>query len=132
MWSSRTCSRSLELELGEITQALIAADAYRTNSLDIGVGHDDEGTRPSVIDTLGAVEPCYRLLEDAMSVRPLIAALPERERRVLIMRFFEAKTQTQIAERLGVSQMQVSRILARTLDTLREQAIGADPGRKVA
>jgi RNA polymerase sigma-B factor len=67
-----------------------------------------------------------------MAVRPLIAALPERERRVLIMRFFESKTQTQIAERLGVSQMQVSRILARTLDTLREQAIGADRRREVA
>jgi RNA polymerase sigma-B factor len=51
----------------------------------------------------------------------LIAALPEREREVLHMRFFESMTQSQIAERIGVSQMQVSRILANTLTSLRDQ-----------
>ncbi|WP_040694074.1 RNA polymerase sigma factor SigF [Nocardia vinacea] len=132
MPTAREIAAELDLELGEVTQALIAANAYQTNSLDIGVGDSDEGTRPSVIDTLGAVEPCYRLLEDAMSVRPLLAALPDTQRRVLIMRFFESKTQSQIAVRLGVSQMQVSRILTKTLNTLREQVIGADSRREVA
>ncbi|WP_433677897.1 RNA polymerase sigma factor SigF [Nocardia sp. CA-119907] len=132
MPTAREIAAELDLELGEVTQALIAADAYQTNSLDIGVGHDDEGTRRSVVDTLGAVEPCYRLLEDAMSVRPFIAALPELQRRILIMRFFESKTQSQIAERLGVSQMQVSRLLTRTLNKLREQVIGADNRREIA
>jgi RNA polymerase sigma-B factor len=51
----------------------------------------------------------------------LIAGLPEREREVLHMRFFESMTQSQIAERIGVSQMQVSRILASTLTSLRDQ-----------
>ncbi|MFI7669509.1 RNA polymerase sigma factor SigF [Nocardia sp. NPDC049526] len=132
MPTAREIAAELDLELGEVTQALVAANAYQTNSLDIGVGDNDEGTRLSVIDTLGAVEPCYRLLEDAMSVRPLIAALPDLQRRVLIMRFFESKTQSQIAARLGVSQMQVSRILTKTLNTLREQVIGADSRREVA
>jgi RNA polymerase sigma-B factor len=50
-----------------------------------------------------------------------VAALPEGERKVLYMRFFESMTQSQIAERIGVSQMQVSRILARTLQCLRDQ-----------
>ncbi|WP_063038301.1 RNA polymerase sigma factor SigF [Nocardia pseudovaccinii] len=132
MPTAREIAAELDLELGEVTQALVAANAYQTNSLDIGVGDNDEGTRLSVIDTLGAVEPCYRLLEDAMSVRPLIAALPDDQRRVLIMRFFESKTQSQIAARLGVSQMQVSRILTKTLHTLREQALGTDSRREVA
>ncbi|MFE9322233.1 RNA polymerase sigma factor SigF [Nocardia sp. NPDC052278] len=132
MPTAREIAAELDLELGEVTQALVAANAYQTNSLDIGVGDNDEGTRLSVIDTLGAVEPCYRLLEDAMSVRPLIAALPDAQRRVLIMRFFESKTQSQIAVRLGVSQMQVSRILTKTLQTLREQALGTDSRREVA
>jgi RNA polymerase sigma-B factor len=61
----------------------------------------------------------YHLVEDFMAVKPLIADLPDRERQVLIMRFFESKTQTQIAEQLEVSQMHVSRIL----DSLREQAL---------
>lgn len=58
-----------------------------------------------------------------MAVKPLISDLPERERQVLIMRFFEGKTQTQIADVLGVSQMHVSRILAKTLRWLREEAL---------
>ena len=58
-----------------------------------------------------------------MAVRPLIRALPARQRRVLIMRFFESKTQSQIAETIGVSQMQISRILSSTLKSLREQAL---------
>ncbi|MET0992810.1 MAG: sigma-70 family RNA polymerase sigma factor [Mycobacterium sp.] len=55
------------------------------------------------------------------TVRPLIAALPQRERTVLKLRFFENMTQTQIAQRLGISQMHVSRLLARALATLRQQ-----------
>jgi RNA polymerase sigma-B factor len=51
-----------------------------------------------------------------------VAALPERQRTVLLLRFFENMTQTQIAERLGISQMHVSRLLARSLAALREQA----------
>jgi RNA polymerase sigma-B factor len=54
-------------------------------------------------------------------VRSLVFALPQREREVLYMRFFESMTQSQIAERIGVSQMQVSRILASTLQSLRDQ-----------
>ena len=55
------------------------------------------------------------------AVRALVGALPERERQVLHMRFFESMTQSQIAERIGVSQMQVSRILSNTLRCLRDQ-----------
>jgi RNA polymerase sigma-B factor len=120
--SAREIAEELDLELVEVTQALVARNAYRANSLDAATTGDGEHAAIPLTDTLGAEEPCYGLMEDAMAVRPLIAALPERERRMLIMRYFESKTQQQIADWLGVSQMQVSRILARTLKKLREQA----------
>ncbi|MFQ6394400.1 RNA polymerase sigma factor SigF [Nocardia sp. KC 131] len=120
--SAREIAEELDLELVEVTQALVARNAYRANSLDAATTDDGEHAAIPLTDTLGAEEPCYGLMEDAMAVRPLIAALPERERRMLIMRYFESKTQQQIADWLGVSQMQVSRILARTLKKLREQA----------
>ena len=58
---------------------------------------------------------------DIETVHPLIAALPDQQRTVLTLRFFENMTQTQIGERMGYSQMHVSRLLARALDTLRSQ-----------
>ncbi|MET7767837.1 RNA polymerase sigma factor SigF [Nocardia sp. NPDC005366] len=132
MPTAREIAAELDLDVVEVTQALMAANAYQTNSLDAVASSSDEQARPSIADTLGAEEPSYRLLEDALAVRPLLAALPERERRVLVMRFFENKTQAQIADRLGVSQMQVSRILTRTLKKLREQALGDDQEYRVA
>ncbi|MFC9995944.1 RNA polymerase sigma factor SigF [Nocardia sp. NPDC127526] len=122
MPTARELAAELEVELTEVTQALVARNAYKAHSLD-AASDTDEGTVRSVVNTLGADEPCYTLMEDAMAVRPLIAELPERERSVLIMRFYEHMTQSQIAARLRVSQMQVSRILSRTLATLRKQAL---------
>ncbi|MEU0876440.1 RNA polymerase sigma factor SigF [Nocardia brasiliensis] len=127
--TAREIAAELSLDVGTVTQALIASNGYQTRSLDAVMREDSENAPLPVAAGLGADEPCYRLLEESMTVRPLIAALPERERRVLIMRFFESLTQAQIAERLGVSQMQVSRILSKTLDTLREQAL--EPERSV-
>ena len=72
-------------------------------------------------DTVGALDPQIEHITDREAVRALIATLPQREREVLRMRFFESMTQSQIAEQIGVSQMQVSRILANTLRCLRDQ-----------
>ncbi|PKV98495.1 RNA polymerase sigma factor SigF [Nocardia fluminea] len=113
----------LGVDLVEVTRTLVASNGYQANSID-AVSDDDRDTPTQPItESLGADEPCYQLTEDAIAVRPLIAALPEEERQVLIMRFFENLTQSEIAERIGVSQMQISRILARTLTSLREQAL---------
>ncbi|WP_330231768.1 RNA polymerase sigma factor SigF [Nocardia sp. NBC_00508] len=128
MPTAREIAAELEVELGEVTQALIAGNAYQTNSLD-SASRDDDGAAQPLADTLGTEEPCYSLLEQSMAVRPLIAQLPPRDRQVLILRFFESRTQAQIAERLGVSQMQVSRILARILGELRERALGTEVSR---
>ncbi len=64
-------------------------------------------------------------VENRESVKPLLAALPERERRILTMRFFNEMTQSQIAAELGISQMHVSRLLAQTLQKLRTQLVAA-------
>ncbi|CFS60040.1 alternate RNA polymerase sigma factor SIGF [Mycobacterium tuberculosis] len=60
-------------------------------------------------------------IENREVLRPLLEALPERERTVLVLRFFDSMTQTQIAERVGISQMHVSRLLAKSLARLRDQ-----------
>ncbi|MFI7003332.1 RNA polymerase sigma factor SigF [Nocardia sp. NPDC050175] len=111
----------LGVDVVDVTQAMIAHNGYQTSSLDAPT--DSDGPGASLLDALGVEMPDYRTIEDVLAVRPLIAALPEREREVLFMRFFEAKRQTQIAEQLGISQMHVSRILSRTLDALREKAL---------
>ena len=67
---------------------------------------------------------------DLETVRPLIAALPDREQRVLTLRFFENLTQTQIAERMGYSQMHVSRLISKALRTLRNQVNEPEPAVK--
>ncbi|WP_069162829.1 RNA polymerase sigma factor SigF [Nocardia altamirensis] len=116
-------AEELEVDLVEVTQALIAGNAYQSSSLDAVAGDDIENAPLPLLESLGAEEHSYHLVEDYLAVRPLIEELPARERQVLILRFFESKTQTQIAEVLGVSQMHVSRILSNTLNQLREQAL---------
>ncbi|GAD82380.1 RNA polymerase sigma factor SigF [Nocardia asteroides] len=125
--NAQELATELDVDLLEVTRTLVASNGYQTNSID-GITEDDrDNASQPITDTLGADEPCYELTEDADAVRPLIAALPSTDRRVLIMRFYENMTQSQIARRLGVSQMQISRILARTLSSLREQALGEEP-----
>ncbi|KZM73185.1 RNA polymerase sigma factor SigF [Nocardia terpenica] len=113
----------LGVDLVEVTHALIAGNAYQMSSLDAVTADDGENTPLSLMEVLGADEPRYALVEEFLAVKPLIAELPERERTVLLMRFFEARTQSQIAAALGISQMQVSRILSRTLSWLRAEAL---------
>ena len=118
-------ARELSQELGvaheEVVECLVAGDAYQLESLDAPVGAEGSGKARLVADAIGAVDPQIDHITDREAVRSLISALPEREREVLHMRFFESMTQSQIAERIGVSQMHVSRILANTLTSLRDQ-----------
>ncbi|WP_459546781.1 RNA polymerase sigma factor SigF [Nocardia sp. X0981] len=131
--TAREIAAELDVELTEVTRALVAGNGHTSNSLDAAVqDSDDESRSPAVLARLGSEERCYELLEDAMAVRPLIEELPQRERQVLVWRFFGGMTQVQIAERLGVSQMQVSRILSRTLKSLREQALAEPAFRNAA
>ncbi|GAA4538915.1 SigB/SigF/SigG family RNA polymerase sigma factor [Mycobacterium paraffinicum] len=114
-------SQALEVPREEIVECLVAGDAYRLDSLDAPVGTDSSGTPRLVADAVGGIDPQIEHITNREALRVLVAALPEREREVLRMRFFESMTQSQIAECIGVSQMQVSRILASTLRCLRDQ-----------
>ena len=99
----------------EILDAMEAVQAYSTTSLDSPVG--EEGAAP--IDVLGGDDPSLEILDGWASVAPAVKELPERERRVLYLRFFRGLTQSEIAKEVGVSQMHVSRILSQTLSFLR-------------
>jgi RNA polymerase sigma-B factor len=70
--------------------------------------------------TLGALDVGMGDAEDRAVLVPLLESLPERERKIILMRFFEGLTQSEIAARMGISQMHVSRLLARSLSQLRE------------
>ena len=105
----------------DVLEAMETAHAYTTASLD--APSDEEGG--ASVDRFGKIEEAYELLEGWTSVAPAIRDLPKRERTILYLRFFRGLTQTQIAEELGMSQMHVSRLLSRTLASLREQVAEA-------
>ncbi|MFE9789144.1 RNA polymerase sigma factor SigF [Nocardia salmonicida] len=116
--TAKEIAAELDVDPDEVTQAVIAGNAYQPTSIDAAsIGRDSDA---SLLDTLGEEESQFDRVEEYIAVRPLLAGLPERERRILTMRFFESMTQTQIASQLGISQMHVSRILAKTLARLRE------------
>jgi RNA polymerase sigma-B factor len=106
----------LRISMDELAELTEASAAYSALSLNVPDGQDE--TR-SLADTLGAVDEALDAVIDRESLHPLLDALPPRELRVLLLRFFGNLTQAQIAAELGVSQMQISRLLATTLAKLR-------------
>jgi len=104
--------------LEEVLEAMEAAGAYSPMSLDSpqpGAADEDEHT---LGHRLGCEDPAYELAEWRPTVAPAVAALPPREQEILRLRFVEDLTQSEIAERIGISQMHVSRLLRRSLDEL--------------
>lgn len=108
----------LKLSEEEILEGLESANAYSAISLDSPDGGDDDS--PAVADTLGHLDDALEGVEYRESLKPLLEKLPPREKKILLLRFFGNMTQSQIATELGISQMHVSRLLARTLAQLRE------------
>jgi RNA polymerase sigma-B factor len=104
----------------EVVEAIDAGSAYRSASLDAGRGDDDES--PGLLGQLGEADPELARAERRAALGPLISGLPEREQVMLYLRFYEGMTQSEIAKRLGISQMHVSRLLSRSLQQLRELA----------
>lgn len=107
----------LGVPVEDVLDGLAAQNAYRNDSLDEMTESGDAPLARSV----GAIDGDIAGVDDRQTLGPLIDGLPERERRILIMRFFGNKTQSQIAEVIGVSQMHISRLLDRTLKDLREK-----------
>jgi RNA polymerase sigma-B factor len=116
-------ARHLDVDLDTVIEALQAAYETRTSSLDEPQRGDDagfdEGTR--VADGLGHTDPELDLVENRESLGPLLDGLPERERKIVLLRFYGNMTQTEIAKRTGISQMHVSRLLSSTLAQLRRR-----------
>ncbi len=109
----------LELDTEEIVDALQAIQAYETVSLDAPRPGADDDAGASYGDAIGGEDERYELVELDATVTAVLGHIPTRERTILKMRFVEDLTQTEIAERVGISQMQVSRLLRRSLDQLR-------------
>ena len=104
----------------EVVDALDAVDAHNTASLEVPVDTDD-GRGTALGDLIGDEDPGIDQVIDREAVKPLLALLGPREKRILLMRYFHNMTQRQIGEELGVSQMQVSRLLSQILGKLREK-----------
>ncbi len=109
----------LSVSEDDVLQGLEVGRAYNTQSIDPLVDPDEDAL--SLAAVVGSVDPSFERVEDRHALRPLMAMLPERESRLLEMRFFRNMTQTEIADELGISQMHVSRLLTRTLAHLRDQ-----------
>jgi RNA polymerase sigma-B factor len=113
----RALAEYLELSIEEVCDGAEAATAHHSMSLETPQDESD-GESITIGDRLGTVDPRYERVEEDMCIAQASLQLTERQRRVLSMRFVEDRTQTQIAAEIGVSQMQVSRILHAALDRL--------------
>jgi RNA polymerase sigma-B factor len=111
----------LEMSEEEVLEGLESANAYSAVSLDAPDSGDDDA--PAVADSLGGADESLEGVEYRESLKPLLEQLPPREKRILVLRFFRNMTQSQIAAELGISQMHVSRLLARTLAQLRKDLL---------
>lgn len=108
----------LKLSEEEVLEGLESANAYSTLSLDVPEQGDEDA--PAVVDSLGSQDEALEGVEYRESLKPLLERLPPREKKIILLRFFGNMTQSQIAAEIGISQMHVSRLLARTLAQLRE------------
>ncbi|MFI2436992.1 RNA polymerase sigma factor SigF [Streptomyces sp. NPDC018693] len=105
----------------DVLVGLEALESFTALSLDAELPGSEDGY--SLGDALGSLDPALDTVVDREAVKPRLAALPERERAILYMRFFGDMTQSRIAEQLGISQMHVSRLISRCCSQLREQVL---------
>jgi RNA polymerase sigma-B factor len=117
-------ARELGADEDDVIEAVVSGQNYHAVSLDIPVARDGD-----FVATLGEALPSqdddFDRVEDLVSLRPLLDKLPARDRRILALWYFEELTQQQIGERIGVTQMQVSRLIARALNRLRDGLLEA-------
>jgi RNA polymerase sigma-B factor len=116
----------------EAKDGLAALDSYSSLSLDAGQQGDGNTIFHSLSDALGEVDAKIDVVIDRESVKPLISRLPERERTILYLRFFQDMTQSRIAADLGISQMHVSRLISTSCNWIRSQALAERSDRRVS
>ena len=119
-------ARILDISEEETVEVIGAFDAYRPMSLDLPVGDDAES--PTYGDLIGEDDTAIEDTVDRIAVRPMLDRLPERERMILLYRFYGNKTQSEIAELLNLSQMHVSRLISRTLAFLQAELVKDEAG----
>jgi RNA polymerase sigma-B factor len=105
----------------DVLESMEAGSMYRLASIDTKVD-DDQG--PGVSSKLGTDDPELDAVENRVAVEVMLQVLPERERRIVYLRFFEGLTQSEIADEVGISQMHVSRLLVKSLEMLSAHARG--------
>jgi RNA polymerase sigma-B factor len=104
----------------DVLESMEAGSLYRLASID--AGRSDDEASPSPAQRLGEIDPELSAVDDRVAVSEMLAVLPEREQKIVYLRFFEGLTQSEIAEEIGISQMHVSRLLVRSLETLGQHA----------
>jgi RNA polymerase sigma-B factor len=112
----------------EVVEALQTSEAYSTRSLSQPLGFDGSEDE-TMQDVLGKPDEGFSEVEDSALLEAGLSALEERDRRIVELRFFDGLTQSEIAARIGISQMHVSRLLRRALITMRgrlEETTGED------
>ncbi len=119
MPTTRELSELMCLSENEVVEARLAANGYKSTSLDAAINGSEEG-EAALADFIGDEDAALGLVEDFHALAPMIAELNERDRKIIHWRFVEELTQAQIGERLGISQMHVSRLITRLLTRLRE------------
>ena len=112
----RELADALDVSTDDVLEALEARHAYAADSID--GDPDEEGSALS--GRIGEFDPAFDAIEEREALRPLLQALPPRDQRIIALRFGQNMSQSRIAEELGISQMQVSRLLARALAELRD------------
>jgi RNA polymerase sigma-B factor len=118
-------SELMSLPEDEVVEAQLASNGYTSASLDAAIGGSEDG-ESVLADFIGDEDTALELVEDFHALAPMIAELDERDRRIIHWRFVEELTQAEIGERLGVSQMHVSRLISRLLARLREGMLCGD------
>ncbi|UDY24687.1 RNA polymerase sigma factor SigF [Nocardioides sp. Kera G14] len=119
--TARELADRVGCSLEEIVEGLESGNAWSTVSLDA----TDSDEAAGILDVVGVDDAGLSLVDVRESLKPLLGELDEREKRILLLRYFRNLTQSQIAEEIGVSQMHVSRLLARTLARLRQGLEGS-------
>src|ERR671935_2890055 len=122
--SPQQVAEQLCLPVEEVLEAMEAGAAYDTISLDAPLRTGDD-ERATFADSMGTTDDRFELVEHSATLGRVLRAMPERERSILYLRFAEGLTQVEIADRVGISQMHVSRLIRRALERLRVVA-GAD------
>jgi RNA polymerase sigma-B factor len=120
----REVAKALRCSVEEVLEATEAAASYEAASLDAPAARDEQESA-SLVDLLGTDDPSYELVERRDAIASTWRALPDIERQVLELRFMEDLTQREIGERIGYSQMHVSRLLRRALNRLETAAAAA-------